>query len=53
MIPDSSKLNMTLAELGYDEDLKLYRQEQDLQSFEIGRVIAEQRERYTVFTEKR
>lgn len=43
---------MTLAELGYDDDLKLYSQEQSLQSFEIGRVIAEHRERYTVSTEK-
>jgi len=43
---------MILAELGYNDDLQLYRQEQNLQSFEIGRVIAEHRERYTVFTEK-
>jgi ribosome biogenesis GTPase len=43
---------MTLEELGYNEDLKLYRQEHDLHSFEIGRIIAEHRERYIVLTEK-
>ena len=43
---------MTLAELGYNEDLSNYRQEQNLLSFEIGRVIAEHRERYIVQTEK-
>jgi len=43
---------MTLAELGYNEDLGIYRQEQNLLSYEIGRVIAEHRERYTVLTEK-
>ena len=43
---------MTLEELGYNEDLSRYRQEQNLQSFEIGRVIAEHRERYIVLTEK-
>ncbi len=43
---------MTLEELGYNEDLSRYRQEQNLQSFEIGRVIAEHRVRYIVLTEK-
>jgi ribosome biogenesis GTPase len=42
---------MTLAELGYNEDLNLYRQEQNLQSYEIGRIVAEHRERYIVLTE--
>jgi ribosome biogenesis GTPase len=42
---------MTLAELGYTEGLKLYRQEQNLQAFEIGRIAAEHRERYFVLTE--
>jgi ribosome biogenesis GTPase len=44
---------MTLEELGYTEDLKLYRQEQNLQAFEIGRIAAEHRERYTVLIEER
>lgn len=43
---------MTLEELGYNEDLSRYRQEQNLQSFEIGRITAEHRERYIVLTEK-
>jgi ribosome biogenesis GTPase len=43
---------MTLTELGYNEDLGRYRQEQNLLSYEIGRVIAEHRERYIVQTEK-
>ena len=42
---------MKLTELGYNEDLKLYREEQNLQSYEIGRVVAEHRERYIVLTE--
>jgi len=52
MSPVSSELNMKLAGLGYNEDLSQYRQEHSLQSFEIGRVIAEHRERYIVLTEK-
>ena len=52
MSPVGSELNMTLAELGYNEDLSQYRQEHSLQSFEIGRIIAEHRERYIVLTEK-
>ena len=43
---------MMLEELGYNEDLKLYRKEQNLQSFEIGRITAEHRERYIVLTDK-
>ena len=43
---------MTLTELGYNDDLGRYRQEQNLLSYEIGRVIAEHRERYIVLTEK-
>ena len=42
---------MALADLGYNEDLKLYREEQYLQTYEIGRVVAEHRERYIVLTE--
>ena len=43
---------MTLEELGYNEDLSRYRQEQNLQSFEIGRITSQHRERYIVLTEK-
>ncbi len=43
---------MTLDELGFHEDLNRYRQAQNLHVFEIGRIIAEHRERYTVLTEE-
>jgi len=42
---------MKLADLGYHPDLDTYRIENGLDSFEIGRVIAEHRERYMVKTE--
>jgi ribosome biogenesis GTPase len=42
---------MTLAELGYYQDLERYRQEQNLHDFDIGRISAEHRERYTLLTE--
>lgn len=38
--------------LGYNKDLKKYRQEHNLHSFDIGRITAEHRERYIVLTEK-
>ena len=41
---------MTLEDLGYTSDLKNYREENDLGSFEVGRVISEHRERYIVKT---
>jgi ribosome biogenesis GTPase len=43
---------MTLEDLGYYEALGQYKQKLDLHSFEIGRIAAEHRERYTVLTEK-
>lgn len=43
---------MKLAELGYTDDLARYRQQQNLSSFEVGRISAEHRERYVVLTEK-
>ncbi|KPL13238.1 MAG: ribosome biogenesis GTPase RsgA [Bacteroides sp. SM23_62] len=43
---------MTLEDLGYHEELGRYQQMQHLHSFEIGRIAAEHRERYTVLTEK-
>jgi len=41
---------MTLEKLGYNEALESYRRDQNLQSFEVGRVVAEHRERYIVKT---
>lgn len=39
---------MTLKDLGYNIDFKVYRKEQHLESFGIGRVILVHRDRYTV-----
>ncbi|MCF8405759.1 MAG: ribosome small subunit-dependent GTPase A [Bacteroidales bacterium] len=41
---------MTLEDLGYTEDLENYRREQNLLSFETGRIISEHKERYVVKT---
>ena len=41
---------MTLEELGYDSELEKYRKELNLDSFEIGRVISEHKDRYVVKT---
>lgn len=43
---------MKLADLGYNEDLEKFRMENNLLSFEVGRVITEHKERYMVSTEK-
>jgi ribosome biogenesis GTPase / thiamine phosphate phosphatase len=43
---------MTLEELGYNSELEKFRIDNNLNSFEIGRVIAEHRERYIVRTAK-
>ncbi len=42
---------MTLENLGYNTELGDYRKEHNLDSFEIGRVISEHKDRYTVKTE--
>ena len=42
---------MILADLGYNEDLKKHRIEQGLDSFGVGRVITEHKEKYIVKTE--
>jgi ribosome biogenesis GTPase len=42
---------MTLEELGYTEALESYRKEQCLESFGVGRVVSEHKERYDVKTE--
>lgn len=41
---------MNLEDLGYNDKLDGYRLEQKLDSFEIGRIIAEHKERYIVMT---
>lgn len=41
---------MTNKDLGYNENLEKYRVEQSLESFEVGRVISEHKERYVVKT---
>lgn len=43
---------MRLEDLGYNETIEEFRTENNLSSFEIGRVIAEHKERYVVRTEK-
>jgi ribosome biogenesis GTPase len=42
---------MTLEDLGYNNELEEYRKKQNLDSFDIGRVVLEHRDRYTVKTE--
>jgi ribosome biogenesis GTPase len=41
---------MTLEDLGYTATLEAYRVEQNMDSFEVGRVISEHKERYVVKT---
>ncbi len=41
---------MTFQDLGYNDTLESYRIEENLDSFEVGRVIAEHKERYVVKT---
>jgi len=41
---------MTLEDLGYNEDLEKHSIEQGLDNFDVGRVISEHKERYTVKT---
>ena len=43
---------MKLPDLGYNETLEKFRIENNLLSFEVGRVITEHKERYVVWTEK-
>lgn len=43
---------MKLADFGYNEGLEKFRVENNLLSFEVGRVITEHKERYMVWTEK-
>ncbi|MEH6538439.1 MAG: ribosome small subunit-dependent GTPase A [Psychroserpens sp.] len=42
---------MTLEDLGYNKELGAYRKENNLDSFGVGRVISEHKDRYTVKTE--
>jgi len=41
---------MTLEDLGYNLELEKYRKNQNLDSFGVGRVISEHKERYVVKT---
>jgi len=41
---------MTLEDLGYNEEFKTYRRDQNLDSFGVGRIISEHKERYVVKT---
>lgn len=43
---------MRLEELGYNDNLEKFRIDNNLNSFEIGRVIAEHKERYLIMTDK-
>jgi ribosome biogenesis GTPase len=43
---------MTIKDLGFNDKLEKYRTEQNLYSFEIGRVILEHKERYILKTEE-
>ena len=40
--------NNTLIRLGYTDKLELYRTENNLTDFEVGRVISEHKDRYIV-----
>lgn len=41
---------MKIEQYGYNDKLKAYRSEQKLENYEIGRITAEHKERYTVLT---
>ena len=41
---------MTLEDLGYNTSLEAYQKEQQLDSFQVGRVVSEHKERYVVKT---
>ncbi|MEW7292460.1 ribosome small subunit-dependent GTPase A [Aquimarina sp. 2304DJ70-9] len=43
---------MTLVELGYTTSLEEYRKDKNLDSFNVGRVVSEHKDRYTVKTDK-
>lgn len=45
------RLNMKLEDLGYTPALEALRHEHNMAGFEIGRVVMEHKERYTVWTE--
>lgn len=44
---------MTLKDLGYNEALENFRKEQNLDSFDVARVISEHKDRYTVKTDNK
>ncbi len=51
-VPDTKVITMKLEDLGYNASLEKYRKEQNIDSFNVGRVISEHKERYIVKCEK-
>ena len=51
-VPDIKFIIMKLEDLGYNANLEKYRKEQNIDSFNVGRVISEHKERYIVKSEK-
>ncbi len=49
----NSKIKMTLQDLGYNTTLEKYRKEQNINSFDVGHVILEHKDRYVVKTDAR
>ena len=43
---------MTIHDLGFTDHLEQFRREQNLETFEVGRVILEHKERYVVKNDK-
>lgn len=50
VVLNTRKLQMKLEDLGYNIDFENYRKDQNLNSFGVGRVISEHKERYIVKT---
>ena len=43
-------MQISLNDLGYNKNLETFRSENELESFEVGRVISEHKDRYIVKT---
>ena len=52
MLSEYTGKECTLEDLGYNASLEIYRKQQNLNSFDVGRIISEHKERYRVRTEK-
>ena len=46
-------MSTTLEDLGYNKALEAYRKEQNIDSFDVGRVILEHKDRYIVKTDSK